>query len=895
MPVSNSAIQAAFAASRLVGQLPESLRNYALRSCLAAAPHLETIPDVFAEYTDHGVAHSCKVLILGDKLLANQELTKWEALIFILSAFYHDIGMSCTPDEWDSLAGAPSFQREYRCLRELALPFAQLIDNSSESIERQVRVEYLRRHHGERSQNWITRELPPENPHSLVESIYVWEIISWICIGHTLDASDLQGDVYARSYPIGIAESVDVRFLACLLRLADICHLSRDRALPFIRQTIKFNSCLSEKIWAAEGEVAGVDCDENRAVISVAAQPRSFELHRIISNLIAGIEIELQNVHRLLAEPGKYQLPWKSVDARGVRSHPSANYIFEPNARFRLVQDKIVHLLMGSKLYADPLYALRECLQNSIDAVRLYRLRDRSVAGRIVVQHRVCPEGAIVLEIFDNGTGMDRAICLKHLLSVGSDSFAFSERRYKDWGAPSGNLQLIAQHGIGFLSCFMLGDKVEVFSKYPEAQRVHLILDSPTWIGEFKTTDESQFPRWSLATFPESNPWEERHGTCVRLHLKKTISKFDLMHFLSRNVLRTGERIIIIHGEDSVELVDVWGTNNAWSDASREEVSLAKLRDELFSQKVRQGGIEGPPRDPSLKDVLNSEGDIRGIVRLSERYESSRLSQEGFLLREGVASLFGIESGVRQQEREFPFYFDLDVRRKRCFELDAERARITDPQGVLTAELLAWIEEKGLLSVEAIETSFFFVCGGPYYHGGSDLLVSDDTRVVAFHEALRRWYSPERMRRILSEGRIDSFVKAKLFATIGKTHNTPVSIADMLKDQFFVMVPRVSLLTEGFDVDLAELSEKKEKEISYFASETILSGLPYPVNSDRIIILPNFPKSFSLPLSIVFRFEWLEFSPGWALLGRLVEKETWDVPQQDLNPLGVPPALPGWQ
>lgn len=861
-----------------MGRLSEPLRDYALSRCLEAAPHLESIPDVFAEYTDHGVAHSCEVLKLADKLLAKNELSEWESLIFVLSAFYHDIGMSCPPAELESIAAEPRFRREHRYLRDLVLPAARLLDDSPETVGR---IEYLRRHHGERCQNWIAREFPAERPQSMVEDLYVWEIVSTVCVGHTLAVQELQSDVYTRAQPIGMGKSVDVRFLTCLLRLADICHFSRDRALPYLRQTMKFTSRHSEKVWEALGEVAGVDCDEDRAVISVAAQPRSFERHRMISTFIAEIQAELHNAHRLLAETGWHQLIWKFVDDRNVRAHPSADYVFEPNARFRLVQDKIVHLLMGSKLYADPLYALRECLQNSIDAMRLYRLKDGSAVSRIVVQHRVDPDGSALLEVFDNGTGMDRSICLQHLLSVGSEPFASSERRYHDWGAPAGDLQLIAQHGIGFLSCFMLADRVDVFSKYPDAPRIHLVLDSPTLIGEFRTTDEAHFPHWDPATLPESSPWDERHGTCVRLHLREEISKFELVNFLARNVLRTGERIIVIYGNESVELPQIWESKVEWLEESEREGSLAKLMQKLSAKKADHSFYDGPPRDPSSEGTLETNGDIRGIVRLShERGDRSRLSQEGFLVRDGVESLLAREAGTRGA-LDFPFYFDVDVRRERCFDLDAERARITDEQGTLTTELLSWIEERGLRCVSVIQSPLFFPCGGTYYHGGPDLLAADDTRVVAFHESLRRWYSPERMVRVVAAGKFGAFVEAKLFAVIGQSNNSPLSIAEMLSEQFFVLVPRIKFLTKEFDEDLILSSERSEERLRAQTARELLQEVAKLATLDKVVLLPNFPESFSLPLSVVFRFEWNEVS-SWALLGRLVQREAWEVPKRDL-------------
>jgi len=103
--------------------------------------------------------------------------------------------------------------------------------------------------------------------------------------------------------------------------------------------------------------------------------------------------------------------------------------------------------------------------------------------------------------------------------------------------------------------------------------------------------------------------------------------------------------------------------------------------------------------------VVEDSGDIRDPVRLGSDYDGSRLSQEGILIREGSDSLLTMIAN--DPAMDFPFAFDLDVRNERCFELDAERARITDGQDVAIANLLTWIEERGLRLVRSIESSFF--------------------------------------------------------------------------------------------------------------------------------------------------------------------------------------------
>ena len=861
-------IRTAFSNSRIAGHLPEPIRAYALSRCLEATPHLETIPDVFGEYTDHGVEHSCAVLALGDKLLGPICLNEWECLIFTLAAFHHDIGMSCPRQSWGRLELESSFIREHRYLEAAVLPSSRLLDERPEALRAQIRLEYLRRHHGKRCEQWISKTYPAERPASLTGDVYVWDVVSAVCVGHTLGVEELRGGVYTRSRPVTTLQSVDVTFLTCLLRLADICHLGRDRALPHVREAMKFNSRLSREIWEALGDVSGVDCDAERGIITIAARPRSFERHRLISSCVTEIRQELQNTHDLLSER-RPQLPWRWVDATGIQPHSSATYIFEPDARFQLVHDRIVRLLMGSRLYADRLYALRECLQNAIDSVRLFKSKDRSAVGRIVIHYGISPGGGATLDIFDNGVGMDREICLKHLMSVGSRPFASSERGYRDWAAEG--VHLIAQHGIGFLSCFMLADRVEVFSKYPEAAAVHLILDSPTLLGEFRATDENEFPRWDGALLSETLPWDERHGTCVRLYLNAAISKYVLMLFLTTNVLRTGERISVVYQDDTVALSETWGPTDEWRARALDEpdeATLGALREQFLARQSHQS-LDGPPRDPSVEEAIEVNGDIRGIVRLRLQGDpASRLSQEGFFIREGAESLLGdTPDGHR-----FPFYFDLDVRGRRCFELDAERARIIDGQIPRVGELVEWIEERGLRALASMESSLFFPCGGQYYHGGSDLLIDNDLLTVEFHEALCAWYSPERMGRVVAEGRFEKFTMAKMYAILGKTRCSPISIAEMLGKEFGILV---SGNTETADPRARSTRRRRE------GARAVLDQISRMVDLESVVILPGFPESFWLPLSIVFDCEWID-APKGVLLGRLRERCAWEVPLQDV-------------
>lgn len=182
-------------------------------------------------------------------------------------------------------------------------------------------------------------------------------------------------------------------------------------------------------------------------------------------------------------------------------------------------------------------------------------------------------------------------------------------------------------------------------------------------------------------------------------------------------------------------------------------------------------------------------------------------------------------------------------------------------------------------SVGRIESPLYFPCGSYYYHGGADLLAGHSGPVILFHEILREWYSPERVKRVFDQGRFGEFAKAKIFASIGRARNEPLSIADMRGDQHFVLVPRVKLLCGEIDSDLP-YSQQKEERLREEIGAAVIAEVEKVADLDKVVFLPNFPKSFTLPLSTVFQFEWLKASK-FAMLGRLVEKDRWEVPERD--------------
>jgi molecular chaperone HtpG len=123
-------------------------------------------------------------------------------------------------------------------------------------------------------------------------------------------------------------------------------------------------------------------------------------------------------------------------------------------------------LLVGHAIYNDPTVAIRELLQNSIDAVRFqHHLDDKKSEsdgktvpsmGKVSVSWN--PETR-QLVVEDTGTGMDLDIIKFHLMRVGASYYDTSQFAIEHKGFTP-----ISRFGIGILTCFMISDDIEIIT-----------------------------------------------------------------------------------------------------------------------------------------------------------------------------------------------------------------------------------------------------------------------------------------------------------------------------------------------------------------------------------------------------------------------------------------------
>ncbi len=112
-------------------------------------------------------------------------------------------------------------------------------------------------------------------------------------------------------------------------------------------------------------------------------------------------------------------------------------------------------LLTGNRLYSDRRVFLRELIQNAVDACNLKKMVDPDHSPRISVH---LDSQTRVITFYDNGIGMDQQWIEKYFLKIGISFYRSGD--LKNISRSRVNFNFISKFGIGFLSSFMVSDKI---------------------------------------------------------------------------------------------------------------------------------------------------------------------------------------------------------------------------------------------------------------------------------------------------------------------------------------------------------------------------------------------------------------------------------------------------
>lgn len=159
--------------------------------------------------------------------------------------------------------------------------------------------------------------------------------------------------------------------------------------------------------------------------------------------------------------------------------------------------DRIVSLLIGESIYPDSYAFIRELIQNSVDACNRIKEKHTHLTPKITIN---IDAAGNYIEVVDEGDGMSKSIIKNHFSVLGkSISQEFNDN--------SGKFNLISKFGIGFISTFIVAEKVVVSTKSEEDD--HIMFEIEDVFTGFKYISTS------------GKDEKTSSGTSVRVYLKK--------------------------------------------------------------------------------------------------------------------------------------------------------------------------------------------------------------------------------------------------------------------------------------------------------------------------------------------------------------------------------------
>ncbi len=234
--------------------------------------------------------------------------------------------------------------------------------------------------------------------------------------------------------------------------------------IPLIAGAIRLSAALELSVADLLCRVDGLDVDALDGAYSVEGEGphphvagaarirircRHPEVHRALKHHESAVNRLAHGINRIVSPRFLFSVVVFDIEPDG----------YEPiDLKFSVDSSSALQLFTGNRLYSDNRVFLRELIQNAIDACHLRQLREKDYEPAISVSFN---DGISVIAIRDNGIGMNRQWIEKYFLTIGISLYQS--------GNPGGQgtadrlgVSFISQFGIGFLSSFLVAEKIVI-------------------------------------------------------------------------------------------------------------------------------------------------------------------------------------------------------------------------------------------------------------------------------------------------------------------------------------------------------------------------------------------------------------------------------------------------
>lgn len=507
--------------------------------------------NIFNEYTKHDISHVDGMLGIIEWLIPKKTqaiMTDAEYLMLVLAVYFHDMGMMVTASEFDNRenSGFVYFKETY-----LASDYVVNLPTEQDK-ERFIYQEFVRKNHATRIKKWLSNERDGLEGEALkiIELIqdiikpfssYFKKQLGILCESHHYENID-DTNLLLTDARFGNTsrEKVNMHYLAVILRVADLLHITSDRA-PSIEYTLfQPTNPVSMLEWQKQMAVQAVTAMEKEKETDTLGQeilPDTIQITAYFSNaemaesyfgLMAYIKYaksQIQYCYDSVVKVSKikntegYLFPWRDINTDRIET----NGFEQKKLQFTINQDSILNLLIGHTLYNDASVVFRELVQNSLDAIRLQKYINegskKEYNGRIDI---FWDENTRRLDIWDNGTGMTYDEIEKYLLTVGSSRYSAKEFKqvYKDFSP-------ISKFGIGILTCFLIADDLDIITSTEREEKGNMVairkVDGRYLIRKINKNELDNKIR--------------NHGTHISLSVRRTSDMNDIISKLKKWIL----------------------------------------------------------------------------------------------------------------------------------------------------------------------------------------------------------------------------------------------------------------------------------------------------------------------------------------------------------------------
>lgn len=532
-----------------------------------AIERLKTVIKNMPEFTLHDENHIFNMLKIIDKIIPVESIKKLsipDLMMLLLSIFLHDIGMA--PDEshilaWKNQLSDSDYNDVLRKEKENFTRFRltcthQLYDigrlltegeySKAQLLEDYIITEYIRNSHSIRAREIISTYWAEK---IVYQDTDLTEDLASICFSHNEDYTYL---LQMETFKVcGQDTYLCLPFVATILRLADIIDFDPKRTPQVLFSHLAVKNPVSLVEWKKHQSINAWTISSKKLIFS--AQCGHPAIEAAILSFCDKIDEELRNGTVILSNLSNegmdiaieiYKIPLPpQVDRRKIKAKRniiSGKPIYRyHDTKFSLNKKQIIDLLMGTKLYGKPEVALRELLQNSIDACLLRKKLSELWCIEYTPKIQVSlytKNNVDYLKVSDNGIGMNQHIIDKYYTNVGCSYYAsreFSELMV----SLKSSFTPISRFGIGILSCFMVCDSMEVETRrikerFECDEALHISIEGYESLFVISDSGRKEPGTDTILTLRPVHPWdrmsEEEFIQCVKTIVPNPAVQIDI-------------------------------------------------------------------------------------------------------------------------------------------------------------------------------------------------------------------------------------------------------------------------------------------------------------------------------------------------------------------------------